>query len=177
MSGVVFVLLLLGIGILSGIISIAAGLASLVSYPSLLALGSLPVMANVMSAFSTVTDNYSSVFSSFRELEYNRRQLWVTLPLVFAGSTIGAFLLFTVPSKWFTELAPLCIALAGVISLPPHHPEQSTGTMVGNSKLFSKSWIDQFLSTIGIFIVRIYSDFLNAGAEVLTLILLTVINR
>ena len=54
MSGVVFVLLLLGIGILSGIISAAAGLASLVSYPSLLALGLPPVMANVTSAFSTV---------------------------------------------------------------------------------------------------------------------------
>ena len=51
MSGVVFILLLLGIGILSGIISAAAGLASLVSYPSLLALGLPPVMANVTSAF------------------------------------------------------------------------------------------------------------------------------
>ena len=177
MSGVVFVLLLLGIGILSGIISAAAGLASLVSYPSLLALGLPPVMANVTSAFSTVTGNYSSVFSSFKELEHNRRQLWIILPLVFAGSIIGAFLLFAVPSKWFAELVPLCIALAGIILLFPHHPKQSTGTMAGNSKLFGKSRIGQFLSIIGIFIVGIYSGFFNAGAGVLMLTLLTVINR
>ena len=124
MSGVVFVLLLLGIGIFSGIISAAAGLASLVSYPSLLALGLPPVIANVTSAFSTITGNYSSVFSSFKELEHNRRQLWIILPLVFAGSIIGAFLLFAVPSKWFAELVPLCIALAGIILLFPHHPKQ-----------------------------------------------------
>lgn len=177
MSGVVFVLLLLGIGILSGIISAAAGLASLVSYPSLLALGLPPVMANVTSAFSTVTGNYSSVFSSFKELEHNRQQLWIILPLVFAGSIIGAFLLFAVPSKWFAELVPLCIALAGIILLFPHHPKQSTGTMAGNSKLFGKSRIGQFLSIIGIFIVGIYSGFFNAGAGVLMLTLLTVINR
>ena len=88
MSGVVFVLLLLGIGILSGIISAAAGLASLVSYPSLLALGLPPVMANVTSAFSTITGNYSSVFSSFKELEHNRRQLWIILPLVDRKSVV-----------------------------------------------------------------------------------------
>lgn len=76
-------------------------------------------MANVTSAFSTITGNYSSVFSSFKELEHNRRQLWIILPLVFAGSIIGAFLLFAVPSKWFAELVPLCIALAGIILLFP----------------------------------------------------------
>ena len=82
MSSVVFILLLLGIGILAGIISAAAGLASLVSYPSLLALGLPPVMANVTSAFSTITSSYSSVFSSFKELEHNRRQLWIILPVL-----------------------------------------------------------------------------------------------
>lgn len=99
------------------------------------------------------------------------------MPLVFAGSIIGAFLLFAVPSKWFAELVPLCIALAGIILLFPHHPKQSTGTMAGNSKLFGKSRIGQFLSIIGIFIVGIYSGFFNAGAGVLMLTLLTVINR
>lgn len=42
MSGMVFTLFLLVIGILAGIISAAAGLASLVSYPSLLMLGLPP---------------------------------------------------------------------------------------------------------------------------------------
>nr|WP_302117848.1 sulfite exporter TauE/SafE family protein [uncultured Limosilactobacillus sp.] len=151
MNGIAFILLLLGVGVLSGIISAAAGLASLVSYPSLLALGLPPVMANVTSAFSTITGNYSSVFASFKELQHNRRQLWIILPLVFAGSVIGAFMLFAVPSKWFANLVPLCIALAGIILLFPHRPKQSTGTMVGNSKLFGKSRISQFFSIIGIF--------------------------
>lgn len=39
MTGVEFILLMIGIGILAGIISAAAGLASLVTYPSLLAMG------------------------------------------------------------------------------------------------------------------------------------------
>ncbi|MBD5805764.1 sulfite exporter TauE/SafE family protein [Limosilactobacillus walteri] len=176
MGGITFILLLFGIGILSGIVSAAAGLASLVSYPSLLALGLPPVMANVTSAFSTVTGNYSSVFASFKELKNNRRQLWLILPLVFAGSIIGAFLLFAVPGKLFAELVPLCIALAGIILLFPHHPKKAAPTMGANSKLFGKSRISQFFSIIGIFIVGIYSGFFNAGAGVLMLTLLTVIN-
>ena len=45
MTGVEFILLMIGIGILAGIISAAAGLASLVTYPSLLAMGLPPVTA------------------------------------------------------------------------------------------------------------------------------------
>lgn len=48
--------------------------------------------------------------------------------------------------------------------------------MGANSKLFGKSRISQFFSIIGIFIVGIYSGFFNAGAGVLMLTLLTVIN-
>lgn len=60
MTGVEFILLMIGIGILAGIISAAAGLASLVTYPSLLAMGLPPVTANVTSAFSTIASGYAT---------------------------------------------------------------------------------------------------------------------
>lgn len=177
MSELTFIALLVVIGIVAGIISAAAGLASLITYPSLLALGLPPVMANVTSAFSTITGNYSSVFASFKELRNNRQQLWVILPLVLIGSVIGAFLLFAVSSKVFADLVPVCIAAAGIILLFPHHPRQGEPTMVANSKLFGKSRISQFFALVGIFLVGIYSGFFNAGAGVMMLTLLTIINR
>lgn len=173
----VFSLFLLVIGILAGIISAAAGLASLVSYPSLLMLGLPPVTANVTSAFSTITGSYSSIFASVKELRRSGRQLWIILPLVFAGSIIGAFLLFAVPSKWFAQLVPLCIAAAGIILLFPHRPKQARSTMVENSKLFGQTRFHHFLAIISIFFVGIYAGFFNAGAGVLMLTLLTVVNR
>ena len=47
MSSPADLLLLFGAGILAGIVSVVASLASLVSYPALLALGLPPVSANV----------------------------------------------------------------------------------------------------------------------------------
>ncbi|WP_076459803.1 sulfite exporter TauE/SafE family protein [Limosilactobacillus caccae] len=177
MSGITFSMLLIAIGIIAGIISAAAGLASLVTYPSLLVLGLPPVMANVTSAFSTITGNYSSVFASFKELKDNRQQLWSILPLVLVGSILGAFLLFAVPSKVFADLVPLCIAAAGIILLFPHHPKQGQATMAANSKLFGKSRISQFIDLLAIFLVGVYAGFFNAGAGVMMLTLLTIINR
>lgn len=168
---------LLLIGIAAGIISAAAGLASLVTYPSLLIMGLPPVMANITSAFSTITGNYSSVFASLKELKSNRRQLWIILPVVFIGSVIGAFVLFAVPSKIFADLIPLFIAIAGIILIFPHQPKQASPVMAKNSRMFGRSWFTQLSAVLGIFIVGLYAGFFNAGAGVLMLTLLTVINR
>lgn len=177
MSGISMILLLIGIGVLAGIVNAAAGLASLVSYPSLLGLGMTPVMANVTSAFSTVTSGFSSIFASSKELRGHSKQVWTIVPLVLVGSIIGAFLLFAVPGAVFADVVPFCIAIAGVILIKPHHPQQGGPTMGANTKMVDQSRFHRFFSAIGIFLVGIYAGFFNAGAGVLMLTLLTVVNR
>lgn len=177
MSELVSIILLIIIGILAGITSAAAGLASLVSYPSLLAMGLSPVMANVTSCFSTVASGYSSVVASAKELRNNRKQVWIMIPVVLTGSIIGALLLFALPSKWFQDLVPICIGAAGVILIMPHKPRQAHPELVKNSQAFGRSRLHRFLAWVGIFIVGIYSGYFNAGAGVMMLTLLTVVNR
>ena len=177
MSELVSIILLIIIGILAGITSAAAGLASLVSYPSLLAMGLSPVMANVTSCFSTVASGYSSVVASAKELRNNRKQMWIMIPVVLTGSIIGALLLFALPSKWFQDLVPICIGAAGVILIMPHKPRQAHPELVKNSQAFGRSRLHRFLAWVGIFIVGIYSGYFNAGAGVMMLTLLTVVNR
>lgn len=177
MSELVSIALLIVIGIMAGITSAAAGLASLVSYPSLLAMGLSPVMANVTSSFSTVASGYSSVLSSARELKDNRKQMWMMIPVVLTGAVIGALLLFALPGKWFQELVPICIGIAGIILIVPHKPQQAHSQMVQNSREFGRSRLHRFLAWLGIFAVGIYSGYFNAGAGVMMLTLLTVVNR
>lgn len=177
MSELVSIILLIIIGILAGITSAAAGLASLVSYPSLLAMGLSPVMANVTSCFSTVASGYSSVVASAKELRNNRKQMWIMIPVVLTGSIIGALLLFALPSKWFQDLVPICIGAAGVILIMPHKPRQAHPELVKNSQAFGRSRLHRFLAWVGTFIVGIYSGYFNAGAGVMMLTLLTVVNR
>lgn len=177
MSGITFFILLVVIGIIAGIISAAAGLASLVSYPALLALGLPPVLANVTSAWSTVGSAYSSIAASTKELHNDRKQMWMIIPLVFVGAIIGAFLLFTLPGKLFQELVPFCIGIAGVILLFPHQPRQAQAAMVANTQSLGKNRLYTALTIIGIFLVGVYAGYFNAGAGVLMLTLLSVVNR
>lgn len=177
MSGIEFVLILVVIGILAGIISAAAGLASLVTYPSLLAMGLPPITANVTSAFSTITSGYSSLLASTKELKGHRQQVKIVLPLVLVGSVIGAWLLFALPGTWFKYLVPICIGLGGIILLFPHQPKQASASMSTNSQQFGKSRIQRFFDLLLIFLIGIYAGYFNAGAGVLCLTLLTIINR
>lgn len=177
MSGITFDLLLTVIGILAGVVSAAAGLASLISYPSLLALGLPPVTANITSAYSTIASGFSSVASSVKELRNNRSQIWTIIPLVFVGAILGAILLFTLPGKFFQELVPFCIGIAGIILLFPHRPKQAKPLMAQNSRLFGRSRWQQLWALVGIFLIGVYAGYFNAGAGVMMLTLLTVVNR
>ncbi|MCH3921447.1 sulfite exporter TauE/SafE family protein [Limosilactobacillus sp.] len=176
MSGLTFFALLVVVGICAGITSAAAGLASLISYPSLLALGLPPVIANVTSSYSTVASGYSSVFASARELRHNRKQMWLMIPVVLVGSMIGAVLLFTLPSKYFKELVPFCIGAAGIVLLFPHRPRQARPELVQNSRAFGRSRLHRALAWVGIFLVGLYAGYFNSGAGVMMLTLLTVVN-
>lgn len=177
MSGISFFVVLVIIGILAGVISAAAGLASLISYPALLMMGLSPVTANVTSAWSTVGSAYSSIAASTKELHNDRRQMWLIIPLVFTGAVIGAFLLFALPGKWFQELVPFCIAVAGVILLFPHRARQAQPEMAANTHSLGKNRLYTALTVVGIFLIGVYAGYFNAGAGVMMLTLLTVVNR
>lgn len=62
------IVILVVVGIVAGIVSTAAGLASLVSYPVLLALGLPPVTANVTNTVGLVFTSFGAVPASRREL-------------------------------------------------------------------------------------------------------------
>lgn len=177
MSGITFFITLVIVGVLAGIVSAAAGLASLISYPALLMMGLPPVMANVTSAWSTVGSAYSSIAASTKELRHDKRQMWLIVPLVFVGAVLGAILLFTLPGKFFQELVPFCIGIAGLILIFPHRPRQAQEAMAANSHSLGRHPLYTALTALGIFLVGVYAGYFNAGAGIMMLTLLAVVNR
>ncbi len=108
-------LLLAGIG--AGITGSTAGLASLVSYPALLAVGLPPVTANVTNTVALIGSSIGSVSGSRIELRGQGRDIrrWLVIPVV-AGA-VGAALLLLGPAGTFEGLVPYLIALASVLLL------------------------------------------------------------
>jgi uncharacterized protein len=104
-------------GVLAGVVSVVAGLASLVSYPALLAIGLSPLAANVTNTTALVFVGFGSAAGSRPELVGQRSRLWRLGLLTAAGGGIGAALLLLTPASAFEAVVPLLIAGASVVLL------------------------------------------------------------
>jgi uncharacterized membrane protein YfcA len=111
------VLLLLAAGTLGGIFSTVVSVASLVTYPVLLALGVPPLSANMTNTVSLVFTGAGSVAGSRPELEGQGRRVLRLGAITALGGAAGAAVLLTAPAGSFALVVPVLIAAASVVLL------------------------------------------------------------
>jgi uncharacterized membrane protein YfcA len=137
------VLILLAAGTLGGIFSTVVSIASLVSYPVLLALGVPPLAANMTNTVSLVLTGAGSVAGSRPELAGER-------PLVTPAST-------------FTVVVPILIGLASLVLLAQPRirglaPQPDEG--------------NRLVHRVALFAVAMYVGYFGAAAGILLLVAL-----
>ena len=157
--------LLVVAGIGAGLVGSIAGLASLISYPALLAAGVPPVTANMTNTVSMSLLAVGSVSASRPELTGQRRRLLRQLPAGVLGGTAGAALLVLTPSEAFEKIVPGLIALASVLMLVSRPPTQLAveGALEQNRHAHRDPW----WLPLGTFAVAIYGGYFGAAAGVL----------
>lgn len=106
-------LVLAGFG--AGLIGSTAGLASLSSYPALLAFGLPPVLANVTNTTGITAFTIGSVASTRPELGGTWRKLWPRIGVFFVFGAVGAWLLVHSPPGSFEAVVPWLIAGASIL--------------------------------------------------------------
>ncbi len=110
---------LVGVGVVAGVVSTVVSLASLVSYPALLAFGLPPLSANVTNTVSLLFTGLGAAAGSRPELVgQGRRALRLGVVTALGGAT-GAVLLLVTPSDTFGRIAPWLIAAASLLLLRP----------------------------------------------------------
>jgi uncharacterized protein len=111
------VVALIGIGIAAGVVSTVASLASVVSYPALLAFGLPPLSANMTNTVALLFTGVGAVAGSRPELAGQGARVR-RLGLVAAlGGGAGAALLLGTPASAFERAAPVLIAAASLVLL------------------------------------------------------------
>jgi uncharacterized membrane protein YfcA len=163
---VVEALLLVLAGVGAGLSGSIAGLASLVSYPALLATGLPPVTANVTNTVALVLSSVGSVSASRPELAGQGRRL---VPLALAGvlgGSAGAALLLITPADAFERLVPVLIAAAALAILLQRPPRDlaAEGRRAHGDR-------DPWWLVAGTAAVAVYGGYFGAAAGVLLLAL------
>src|SRR5215208_2942722 len=105
-------LALLGAGTVAGAINAVVGSGTLVTFPTLLAFGYPPVLANVSNNVGLVPGSVSGAWAYRRELAGQRSRVMRLAGCSVAGGIIGAILLLELPESAFDAIVPVLILLA-----------------------------------------------------------------
>jgi len=162
-------LLLVGAGVAAGLTGSMAGLASLFSYPALLAAGMPATAANVTNTVALTFSSLGSTAGSRPELTGQgptvRRFALLAVLAVLGGAT-GAGLLLVTPDGLFVRIVPFLVAAASLALLL--QPMIKSAIATASSQRTSPGVI------AGIVAVSVYGGYFGAAAGVLMLALLLV---
>jgi uncharacterized membrane protein YfcA len=128
-------------GLAAGTINTIVGSGTLVTLPTLLAVGYSPVLANVSNTVGLVPGSVSGVFGYRRELAGQLPRLLRLGVASLLGGVTGALLLLTLPASAFKAIVPVLIGLGCILVLaqpwiarhlspPEHAPPHGSWTVV-----------------------------------------------
>jgi uncharacterized membrane protein YfcA len=159
------VLVLLAAGTAGGIFSTVVAIASLVSYPVLLALGVPPLAANMTNTVALAFTGAGSVAGSRPELAGQGRQVLRLGVITAAGGGTGAAILLLTPAGTFTVVVPVLIGGASMVLLAqPRLRQLSPAAEPGGRRRLAMG--------AALFAVAIYVGYFGAAAGVLLLVVL-----
>jgi uncharacterized protein len=109
-----------GAGLVAGTINTIVGSGSLITFPTLLAFGFAPVVANVSNTVGLVPGSLSGAVAYRSELRGQRGRLAVLGVSSAAGGIAGALLLLNLPGSVFRHVVPALILIAcALVALQP----------------------------------------------------------
>jgi uncharacterized membrane protein YfcA len=108
-------LIIFAAGLAAGTINTVVGSGTLITFPTLLAFGYPPVLANVSNNVGLVPGVASGVYGYRAELGGQRRRLIRLGSASVCGGLVGAILLLTLPQSAFKAIVPALIGVAVVM--------------------------------------------------------------
>ena len=105
-------LAILAVGLPAGTLNTIVGSGSLITFPTLLALGYPPVVANVSNTIGLVPGSISGAVGYRRDLQGQRARIVVLGIASVAGGLTGGVLLLVLPALVFREVVPVLILVA-----------------------------------------------------------------
>ncbi|MDO9379393.1 MAG: sulfite exporter TauE/SafE family protein [Nocardioidaceae bacterium] len=170
--------LLVVAGFLGGLTGTIAGLASLFTYPALLATGLAPVAANVTNTVAMVSTAVGSAATSRPELRGQGRRVVVATCFAAVGGLGGAALLLSTPASVFELVVPFLVAFGSVLLLArdplrrwadARAARRPPGAVVRASGVLGPG------GAVSIVAIGVYGGYFGAGAGIMALAVLSLL--
>ena len=162
-------LAIVGTGFAAGTINTIVGSGSLITFPTLLAFGFSPVVANVSNTIGLVPGSLSGAIAYRSELQGQRPRLMVLGVASVAGGVTGAVLLLALPGSVFRHVVPVLILIACVlVALQP----RSVGAVGTASPTGPPTAVPVLFGSV--FLTGVYGGYFGAAQGVILLSLLGI---
>lgn len=179
-------LAIFGAGLAAGAINAVVGSGSLITFPTLLAFGFPPVVANVSNNVGLVPGNVSGSLGYRRELAGQRARLIRLGVIAAAGSVAGAAALLSLPSAAFKLIVPALILISCVLVLvqpwlssrisarrkeraeqtePAPPSDEKTGLLLGAGVFASAAYGGYFGAAQGVLVIGLLGTFLDESLQ------------
>jgi len=159
-------LLLFTAGVIGGLTGSIAGLASVATYPALLAVGLPPVAANVTNTVALVFNAVGSMLGSRPELAGQGRYLRRMAPVAAVAGAVGAALLLTTPADGFEKVVPFLLGFSALTIALPRRQDADADPQAPHDRR------TLVLQSVGIFAIAVYGGYFGAAAGVVLLAML-----
>lgn len=156
-------------GTAAGAINAVAGGGSLVTFPTLLALGYPPVAANVINTVAAFPGYVGGVWGYRRELKGQARRVAILGTTTVVGATVGSALLLVGPESTFVAVVPwLVLASTLLLAAQPVLTKWAVARVGGvqNSRVRAERLHASSLGQLG---VATYGGYFNAGLGIMML--------
>lgn len=160
-------------GVAAGAVNTIVGSGSLITFPTLLAVGYSPLVANVSNTIGLVPGSLSGVVGYRREMVGQRRR---AVPLLVAGGLgglTGALLLLVLPAEAFARIVPVLILVAcGLVIVQPRLSRWVAERRRDAGRDETQGGL---VLTLGVYLTGIYGGYFGAAQGVILIALLAIL--
>ena len=160
---------LVGAGAAAGLVNAVAGGGTLITFPTLILLGTSAIVANATSTLALVFGTAGSVYGYRKQIAAVKPWLKRFVPISLFGGLLGAILLLRGGERVFAELVPFLILFATVLFLAQGALRRLAG-FADNPDSTAVHRPHRVWAAVGFqFLVAVYGGYFGAGIGILML--------
>lgn len=152
----------------AGLINALAGGGSLITFPTLMAVGIPPVMANVTNTVALCPGYLGATLAQKKDLHGQQKRIQLLLPSAVIGGIIGGILLLNSSDQVFDRLIPFLILLAAALLAF----QDTLRSWLQRRQGDKKGNIPEIWAVLPIALASIYGGYFGAGLGVIKLAIL-----